>query len=343
MPRSSKENDVLSGYVSEVENEPQARGPKEATVTPVYEEEASSINSAGQRRVRSIDEQMEERRQINADTTGVHYRENLGYLEIPLESLPTGGLFYPDGFAVKIRAARGEEIKHWSTMNENDINQLSRNDDILNYMIERCTLVHNPEYAGNCWRDLKSIDRIYILLAIKEFTFVSGENDLSIPGENGEQLIVTKEMIDFIHIPDDLKRFYDSEKKCFTFQIGANSINMYIPSIGVNSWLKSYAINKANARESYDEDFLNFAPMLLRDYRGVTNRNYEEYAAATRLWGVKEWSVISHVIEILTDATQPKIKYNDERGGEHEIPLTFPGGLRSIFVIPDPLRTLCGA
>lgn len=338
-----KDNDALGAYVRDVEEKtenvdvPQRR---EATVTPVYDE-APLVEEP--KKPRTIEEQMAARRAANIEGAGVHYRENLGYLEIPIDSLPTGGLFYPEGFRVKIRAARGEEIKHWSTMSENDMSQLSRNDDILNYMIERCALVENPEYAGNCWRDLKSVDRIYILLAIKEFTFDKGENELMVPGEGGEQLAVHKEMIDFIQISDDLKKFYNNDKRCFTFNVAGQEINMYIPSIGVNEWLKKYAINKQNSRESYDEDFIQFAPMLIRDYRGLTNRAYEEFAASTRLWGVKEWSVISHVIELLTDTTQPKIKYQDERGGEHEIPLTFPGGLRSLFVIPDPLRALCGA
>ena len=122
--------------------------------------------------------------------SGLKYRDNIGWLKIDVKTLPTQGLFYPDGMEISIRAARGEEIKHWSTMNDQDINQLSRVDDILNYMIEKCCNVKNPNYPGNCWKDLKNVDRFYILLAIKEFTFIDGENELMVPISEDKQIPV---------------------------------------------------------------------------------------------------------------------------------------------------------
>jgi hypothetical protein len=273
--------------------------------------------------------------------SGLKYRDNIGWLKLDTKSLPTQGLFYPEGFEISIRAARGEEIKHWSTMNDQDINQLSRVDDILNYMIEKCCNVKNPEKPGNCWKDLKNVDRFYILLAIKEFTFLDGENELMVPVSEDKQIPVVKEMIDFIHIPEDVMKFYNSDEKCFIFNISGNVIKMYIPSLGVNEWLKRYVAGKINAKEGYDEDFITYAPMLINDYRNLSQRAYEEMVAASRLWGYKEWSVLSHVTTALGGSTEPKFKYMDENGSEVEIPLTFRGGIRSIFVISNPLSSIC--
>jgi hypothetical protein len=250
-------------------------------------------------------------------------------------------MFYPEGMEILVRAARGEEIKHWSTMNDQDIMQISRTDDILNYMIERCCTVKIPGRAGNCWQDLKSVDRFYILLAIKEFTFIKGENQLMVPYGEGKEIPVTKEMIDFVNIPEDVMRFYSPQDKCFIFHVNGRTINMYIPSLGVNAWLKNYAMNKTNSREMYDQDFLNFAPMLIKDHKALSQRAYEEFVSDTHGWGVNEWSVVSYVTEQLNSATEPKIKYTDEGGVKVEIPLSFRGGIRSIFVLPNPLQSLC--
>ena len=174
-----------------------------------------------------------------AEEFSAKHRSNLGYLEIPVEELPTKGMFYPDDIKISIRAARGEEIKHWSTMNERDIEAASRNDDIFNYMLERCCTVRMGGQSGNCWKDLVNIDRFYIILVIREFTFTD-KNPLMVPyGEGQPDIPVTKEMIDFITVPDELMRFYNSDNKSFTFNVDGQIINMYLPTIGVNNWIKN--------------------------------------------------------------------------------------------------------
>ena len=275
-----------------------------------------------------------------AQESETKHRSNLGYLKIPVESLPTKGTFYPDGMEISIRAARGEEIKHWSTMNDKDFQQMSQVDDIFNYMIERCCVVKIPGMSGNCWKDLNNIDRFYLLLAIREFTFTD-TNPLRVPYSEGkEDIPVVKEMIDYINFPDELMEFFNNERKCFTFEVDGQTINMYIPSLGVNEWIKKYTINKYNSGEIFDKDFLMYAPMLIRDYRKLSARAYEELVGSTRLWGHREWSVVSYVADQLNSITEPKIKYTDESGTEVEIPLNFRGGIKAIFLLSNPLLSL---
>lgn len=341
MAKKIQEEEILSAYAASEENPQmtesvQTNSPFEGTATIEPSTPTNKMaQAARENRMHGRD------LPYTGDGSGLNYRDNIGYLQIPVESLPTSGIFYPAGFEIQIRAARGEEIKHWSTMNDQDINQLSRVDDILNYMIEKCCVVKNPEYPGNCWRDLKNVDRFYILLAIREFTFLDGDNELMVPISEGQEIPVTKEMIDFIDIPEDVMKFFDPTQKCFVFNVNGQTINMHVPSIGVNDWLKKYAAQKINAREGYDEDFLTFAPMLIRDHRGLNQKAYEDMVASSRLWSVKEWSIISYVTEKLSTSTEPKIKYNTDNGEEVEIPLTFRGGLRSLFVLSNPLLTIC--
>lgn len=329
---NKKETEALNAYVSSMENE--QFGDNTVSVTPVYDEQAEEKQDIAP--MRNTAEHRD--RVAHGDP---EIRSNLGYLKIPVESLPTHGIFYPSGMEVSIRAARGEEIKHWSTMNDDDIYQISRTDDILNYMIERCCMVKNPSRPGNAWQDLKSIDRFYILLSIKEFTFIKGENQLMVPNEDGADIPITKEMIDFVNIPDDIMEYFSDTEKCFVFNVAGQTIKMHIPSIGVNTWLKNYATNKTNNKEPFDKDFLTYAPMLIRDYRNLSQRAYEQFVSETQLWGVDEWSVVSYVTKALSESTEPKIKYLADNGEEKEIPLSFRGGIRAIFVLPNPLRSIC--
>ena len=270
---------------------------------------------------------------------GTIYKDNLGYMRIELNTLPTGGLFYPEGTIIRIRAARGAEIKHWSTMNDQDLDQLSQVDDILNYIIEKCVNVEIPGMISS-WKDLKDIDRFYLLLAVREFTFLDGDNELMVPISENKSIPVTKEMIDFIKIPEEIMKFYSPEEKCFLFHLPSKDLRMYIPSLGASQWLKNYAQNKVNAREGFDSDFLLFAPMLINDFRLLSQRTYEQMVEETTMWSVKEWSLISYVRDTLAAASQPKLTYTDDDGKEVTIPLTFRGGLKALFTLQDPLSVL---
>ena len=90
-------------------------------------------------------------------------RDNsLGFIEIPLEALPTGGIFYPEGTRIHVRSASGGDIRHWSMTDETDVSAI---DDALSYIIERCMRISFPSGQAN-WKDLKEIDRLYLILAI---------------------------------------------------------------------------------------------------------------------------------------------------------------------------------
>jgi hypothetical protein len=162
-----------------------------------------------------------------------------------------------------------------------------------------------------------------------------------VPVSEGVDIPVTKDMIDFVDIPEKIMKFYNPDRRCFVFNIDGKEICMYIPSIGVNNWIKAYATQKMASREGYDEDFIMYAPMLIEDYRKLTIQEYEEMVGNARHWGHKEWSVISYVTTELASASVPKVKYKDSDGKEVEIPLSFRGGLKAIFLLPDPLQSIC--
>ena len=324
------EQDALGAYVAEQEGTqeiPQASTPRTSMTT---------AESARAQRLHGRDDLPTE------EETGLKYRDNLGYLKIDVASLPTQGMFYPEGTEIRIRAARGEEIKHWSTMNDQDLNQLSQVDDILNYIIERCVSVKLPGIIGGNWKDLKDVDRFYLLLAVREFTFLDGDNELMVPISEGKDIPVTKEMIDFIQIPDDIMKHYSPEERCFVFKLKTGrTIRMHIPSLGVTQWLKNYAQAKQQVREGFDTDFILYAPMLISDFRRLSQRAYEEMVAEAQGWNVQEWSLVSHVRDSLAAASEAKIKYTNDNGQEVTIPLTFRGGLKALFTISDPLSILC--
>ena len=102
--------------------------------------------------------------------------EDIGWIRVKLETLPSQGIFYPEGTEITIRAAGAGEIRHWSTIDEEDLLSL---DDALNRIADKCCKIRFPRTIGS-FKDLKEIDRFFIVFAIREYTFKKGENQLNV-------------------------------------------------------------------------------------------------------------------------------------------------------------------
>jgi len=262
----------------------------------------------------------------------------VGWQKIPIKDLPTMGFFYPEGTEVVIRAATANEVRHWSTLQDNDISSI---DDMMNYVLERCVGIKYPNNQMSSWKDIKEIDRFYILLAIREYTFVKGENNLQIKVSENEKVNVSKEMIDYITFDDKIMKYYDDVKRYFVLKFKTGKeIEVTIPSTGVTAFLKSYIKRKQESQERFDQDFVSYAPFVIKDWRGLNDNTYEQMVLNSTRWSIDEISVLTHIKDLFVDAINPVIKYTDEGGAEQTAPLNFLGGIKSIFLISDPFGQL---
>ncbi len=192
------------------------------------------------------------------------------------------------------------------------------------------------------WKDLKEVDRFYIILAIRERTFVKGENILQVKVSETDKIDVTKDMIDYITFDDRLMKYYDNDKRCISlkFRDSGKNLDVHLASVGVTNWLKNYINRKQQMQEAFDQDFINFATFVIPDWRGLNDSTYEGFVYESMDWSSDEISMLTEVRKIFSDAINPVIRYRDEQGGEREIPLNFQGGIKSIFLISDPFSKL---
>ena len=70
----------------------------------------------------------------------------LGWHVLDLEQLPSKAKFYPKGTVIKIRSAKAAEIRHFSTMDENNYIDM---EDKLNSIVESTALETNKRYLGS--------------------------------------------------------------------------------------------------------------------------------------------------------------------------------------------------
>jgi len=320
--------------------EGQEGAPKEAKITPIQPEntktpvqDAANKIPVGSPIIKPDMKSMP----WEKDPEQVELGSRIGWQQIDMKDLPTQGLFYPEGTQIAIRSATAAEIRHWSTINEDDLYVL---DDMLNYIVERCSAIKFPDGISS-WKDIKEVDRFYVILAIRERTFSKGENLLQVKVSETEKVTVTKDMIDYINFDDRLMKYYDPEKRTIVLKFKTGkSMPIYMTSSGVTNWLKNYINRKQQMQESFDQDFINFAPLVIPDWRGLTDSTYEKFVYESMNWSNSEISMLTKVREIFADTINPVVKYRDEQGGERQVPLTFLGGIKSLFLISDPFSEL---
>jgi len=257
----------------------------------------------------------------------------IGWQKLPLHDLPTKGLFYPESTDILIRAATSAEIRHWSTLQENDPSAL---DDMLNYVLERCCTYKTTE-GSSSWKDIKEVDRFYILLGIREYTFINGENNLQVSVSESNKINVSKDMIDYINFDEKIMKYYNSQKRCFSILLkSGKTFDVTIPSIGVTNFLKNYINRKQQKQEAIDNDFINFASFAIMDWKGLSDTTYEKIVIDSNNWSIDQISAMRHIKDLFADAINPIIKYVDEGGAERSVPLNFHGGIKSILLISNP-------
>ena len=265
----------------------------------------------------------------------------IGNAVVPVESLPSKGLFYPVGTRIYIRSASLGDIKRWSAMNEDDVQDVMEK---MEAIFESCCVVNfGPDCMKRArYKDILDLDRLYILFAIHDWTFPSGKNDVKLKITEKDDIVICFVFVKFIEFPEKLMKFYNEQKRCFSFPVDKTTLfketdgkmDIYMPTIGVSDWLKDYMISANQRRDNIDQDFLSYASLLIPDWRNLNVDYYYDLVEKTSDWGTYEWTLISKVRDIIVNAAgNPTITYIDNGGVEREVPLYFRNGLKSLFQV----------
>ena len=277
-------------------------------------------------------------------------QDQAGLIPIPLDLLPTEGKFYPVTLQLYIRAAKISEIRDWSMLNEENMVEI---DTAMNKILRKCVTCHIDESIDSDkvipfrgafnWKDLKEVDRFYLLLAIRDLTFIEGDNGLKLDLNEHESIDLNKDMLQSLDFDKSVEKFYSAEERCFVFTSKKHlekPVRIYIPSLGVNQWIRDYVLAKSNAKLGFDQNFILIAPFIIKDYRGLTPEIYEDIVKRHSKLSAFELSLISQVVDLIKGSVRPYIKYIDEAGGEQTAPLSFRGGFKSLFLLQDTLSLL---
>ena len=188
---------------------------------------------------------------------------DLEYINIDINTLPLG-MFYREGFKLKIRAAKVAEVQAYSAVNEKDFLDVTEK---MNQLLSRCVKVFLPNGKQGSYKDIKDGDRLFLIFLIRELTFQSGSNlgkevtcshcgkEFTIPFRATPSKSTPK-TFEFYEMPDKLKKFFNDELKCFEFRVNNATYRLAPPTIGIQESIYEDIKNKIRNDKNPNVTFL---------------------------------------------------------------------------------------
>jgi hypothetical protein len=262
------------------------------------------------------------------------------YHNIPLDCLPSLGRFYPDDTHISIRAARVDEIREFSAIDENDIKDVT---DKLTYMVSQCVKVYYGNVPGS-YRDLLAADRIVLILKIREITFLDGMSSIKLPVpanacetagcKTQDSIIFNSTKLSFTTPSPELEKYYDSINKCYNIRTKSfGTITLFPPSIGVTSIVANWIVEQAKEEKKIDAALTEILQYMVGNWRKLNSKSIFNILGELSAWSTEKFTLVYRLIEKINIGIEFELKDRCETcGGEITVPITFPDGYKSLFV-----------
>ena len=254
------------------------------------------------------------------------------YHNIPLDCLPSLGRFYPDNTRISIRAARVDEIREFSAIDENDIKDVT---DKLTYMVSQCVKVYYGNVPGS-YRDLLSADRIVLILKIREITFLDGMSSIKLPVPANacetvgcrpqESIIFNSTKLNFTTPAPELEKYYDSVNKCYNVRTKSfGVITLFPPTIGVTSIVTNWIVEQAKEEKKIEAALTEILQYLVGNWRKLNSKSIFNILGELSTWSTEKFTLVYRLIEKINIGIEFELKDRCETcGGEITVPITFP-------------------
>jgi hypothetical protein len=261
-----------------------------------------------------------------------------GYIETWPENFPSKGLFYPAGTRFFIRAAEVREVRHFSTINEQDPFSI---DEALNEILKSCLMIRQPNRQMS-FKDLREEDRIHLILAVRDLTFPKGENQLIIKTPCKEcnhenEVKITNESFEHNEVDPKMEKYYNEETRRFEVQTKSNgTIIMTPPSIGVMMEVTKYIQKRQQEGKKIDQSFIKVLPYMVQDWRGFNEAAINNLEIEAMSWSTTKYQTLYSLTDMCRIGVKEKFNTICEKcHSEVVTPISFPGGIKGLFVVSD--------
>lgn len=275
-----------------------------------------------------------------------------GWIQLDREEFEDRALFYPEDWKFFVKPASVEDIKNFSSIDENRPDYAQ---DILNEMLRNNFKITNengtiPTLKLNSW------DRLFVLNKIREYTFVKGENTIAFDspcdacGENVHFELNSNSLVFEVPDRDLIDTYFDPQNRVWTvdpaeFGIRGPVLKFYVPTIEKEKVVLDWTLNEAresakktpDGKPKVNETLIKFLPWLLakvtRDPK-INDRFIRDAQAAYTSWGIDMFSLASEILEKIAVIQEDKLRALCPHCGEEVYAtIQFRNGVRDLFSV----------
>ena len=264
-----------------------------------------------------------------------------GWIPINREDMGIRSFFYDPSWEFFVKPATMQAVKNWTAIDENRPDQVNK---VFTEIIKQCVKIdtHSPQGAG--WAQIKSWDRFWFILKVREYTFMTGDAKIEFTdecAECGQEMTFTL-TADALHyeFPDEnlISDYWNGKEWVINpreYDVDHDEIVLYTPTLGKDMMIIDWAVAKNREGGKVDEDFIEFLIWMLdkpsRDL-SMLDRQIQKLQKEYKSWDVDMFGFMKDVIKNITINPSENLSMRCPHCGQETISgVQFPNGINKLF------------
>lgn len=276
------------------------------------------------------------------ETIGQNAEIRDGWMTVDRALFGERNRYYPSDWEFRIRPATVEAIRNWSTIDDENPNSV---DTVFNEIIKSCLSIVTPRGPIPAL-NLRSWDRFFMILLIREYTFIDGEKKVEFTEEcptceNPITFNLTSQSLMY-ELPDpEIMKYFSEEDQTWLIDPREydvdwpEAITLYLPTLEKEQNIKQWIFQRYQDGKKIDSVFIKFlpwlAPQIAKDLT-IATRQIREYETKFKSWDREMFGFMDEVINNISISPLAKIEQTCQVCGEVvTADINFQDGIRSLF------------
>ena len=271
-----------------------------------------------------------------------------GWVPVNREEMGIRSNFYPESWQFFVKPATMKAIKNWTAIDESRPDQVNK---VFNEIVRQCVKIDTGTSTGAGWAQIKSWDRFWFILKVREYTFTHGEQKVAFTDECtecGHDITYTL-TADALHyeFPDEslIEDYWTGSEWVIDpseYDVEHEPITLYTPTLGKDTAIIDWATAKARGGMKLDETFIEFLVWLLdkpsRDIN-ILDRQIEKIRKEYNSWDVDMFTFMRDVLKNITINPSENLTTRCPQCGRETVSgVQFPDGITALFGSNKPKK-----
>lgn len=250
-------------------------------------------------------------------------------------------IYYPADWEFRIKPATVEAIRNWSTIDDENPTVI---DDVFNEIVKSCFQIRTM-HGLLPWGNLRSWDRFFILMLIRQYSFVVGESKIQYTEDcpecdNGVTFVLDSTTLRY-DLPDpEVMKYYDRDSCTWMvdpaeFDVEGEPIVLYLPTLEKEANIKAWIIDRLQNKKKVDQVFIKFLPWMAHKISKdttIASRQIKELELKFKSFDTEMFSLMNDIINNIMVAPSTKLITTCPTCGEEVTAnIRFPNGVRELF------------